>query len=230
MGYTLGQVNFSPEKHGERGFFLAPRPGGRGKGGLRFGGVLSHSGARQGSGSKVDRELRFEGPKSNKNCKKGLSRSLPLRRVKFLDRGGKLLLYKAQIGPYLEYAALSWMSCAPHIGGLDSTQRRPWWWRAAPPDPPTPHPVGPGESLDSLKPQGCRGACGIPQGTGRGSHGPGLHSLRESPAEHENGAHGDAVEVRFLSQPAPTPLFGPRLQDVNIFTAVSLTPRDEHTK
>ncbi len=49
-----------------------------------------------------------------------------LRKVaSLLDRRGRLLLYKAQILLYLEYAALSWMSCAStHISKLDSIQRR----------------------------------------------------------------------------------------------------------
>ena len=43
----------------------------------------------------------------------------------FLDKKGRLLLYKAQVRPYLEYAALSWMSCAAtHTRKLDSIQRR----------------------------------------------------------------------------------------------------------
>ncbi len=42
-----------------------------------------------------------------------------------LDRRGRLLLYKAQIRPYLEYAALSWMSyVATHISKFDGIQRR----------------------------------------------------------------------------------------------------------
>ncbi|KAG0727363.1 hypothetical protein GWK47_034818 [Chionoecetes opilio] len=79
-----------------------------------------------------------------------------LRRVaRFLDRGGKLLLYKAQIRPYLEYAALSWMSCAAsHTRRLDSIQRRALRLvdAADPPDHPDPpalfEPVSPLDSLE----------------------------------------------------------------------------------
>lgn len=76
-------------------------------------------------GVEVDRELRFDGHIKD-IAKKASHRITALRRMAgFLDKGGKLLLYKAQIRPYLEYAALSWMSCASsHTKKLDSIQRR----------------------------------------------------------------------------------------------------------
>ncbi|KAG0726081.1 Lys-63-specific deubiquitinase BRCC36 [Chionoecetes opilio] len=86
---------------------------------------------------KVDRELRV---------------SALGRVASFLDRGGKLLLYKAQIRPYLEYAALSWMSCAAsHTRRLDSIQRRALRLvdAADPSDPPAQfEPVSPLDSLE----------------------------------------------------------------------------------
>ena len=46
-------------------------------------------------------------------AKKAFERISALRKVaSFLDKKGRLLLYKAQVRPHLEYAALSWMSCA----------------------------------------------------------------------------------------------------------------------
>ena len=49
-----------------------------------------------------------------------------LRRVAgFLDTRGLLTLYKAQVRPYLEYGALSWISCATtHLRRLDKVERR----------------------------------------------------------------------------------------------------------
>ncbi|KAG0724252.1 Down syndrome cell adhesion molecule-like protein Dscam2 [Chionoecetes opilio] len=106
-------------------------------------------------GVEVDRELRFDGHIKH-IAKKASHRVSVLRRVaSFLDRGGKLLLYKAQIRPYLEYAALSWMSCAAsHTRRLDSIQRRALRLvdAADPPDPPDPpalfEPVSPLDSLE----------------------------------------------------------------------------------
>ncbi|KAG0710903.1 putative RNA-directed DNA polymerase from transposon X-element [Chionoecetes opilio] len=123
------------------------------EGTLRFGGVpLPFQEAVKVLGVEVDRELRFDGHIKH-IAKKASRRVFALRRVaSFLDRGGKLLLYKAQIRPYLEYAALSWMSCAAsHTRRLDSIQRRALRLvdAAEPPDPPAqPKPVSPLDSLE----------------------------------------------------------------------------------
>ncbi|KAG0716444.1 hypothetical protein GWK47_009697 [Chionoecetes opilio] len=76
-----------------------------------------------------------------------------LRRVaSFFDREGKLLLYKAQIRPYLEYAALSWMSCAAsHTRRLDSIQRRALRLVDAADPPDQPAQFEPVSALDSLE-------------------------------------------------------------------------------
>ncbi|KAG0710727.1 putative RNA-directed DNA polymerase from transposon X-element [Chionoecetes opilio] len=95
------------------------------EGRLRFGGVpLPLQEAVKVLGVEVGRELRFEG--HIKHIAHKAYRVSALRRVaSFLDRGGKLLLYKAQIRPYLKYAVLSWMSCtASHIKRVDLIQRR----------------------------------------------------------------------------------------------------------
>ncbi|KAG0700520.1 hypothetical protein GWK47_025535 [Chionoecetes opilio] len=134
----------------------SPAAGPAVEGRLRFGGVpLPLQEAVKVLGVEVDRELRFYG--HIKRIAKKASHSVSaLRRVaRFLDRGGKLLLYKAQIRPYLEYAALSWMSCAAsHTRRLDSIQRRALRLvdAAHPPDPPdTPALFEPVSPLDSLE-------------------------------------------------------------------------------
>ncbi|KAG0722774.1 hypothetical protein GWK47_043895 [Chionoecetes opilio] len=127
-----------------------------------------------------------------------------MRRVaRFLDRGGKLLLYKAQIRPYLEYAALSWMSCAAsHTRRQDSIQRRALRLvdAAGPPRPPDPpalfEPVSPLDSLEHRRDVAAlvvftRHRC-------RECHTwLGYDSLRESPrgARERLLSSGDAVEV-----------------------------------
>ena len=65
------------------------------------------------------------------------------------DKGVKLLLYKAQIWPYLEYAALSWMwYTSSHTRKLDSIQRRAL--RLVDAADSTPQPVS-ARPLDSLE-------------------------------------------------------------------------------
>ncbi|KAG0715595.1 hypothetical protein GWK47_011582 [Chionoecetes opilio] len=106
-------------------------------------------GSRQGSGVEVDRELRFNGHIKH-IVKKTSHRVSALRRVaSFLDRERKLLLYKAQIRPYLEYAALSWMPCAAsHTRRLDSIQRRALRLVDAADPAAQPEPVSPLDSLE----------------------------------------------------------------------------------
>ena len=153
---TRWQVNFAPEKTQAMVVSRSPAAGPAVEGRLRFGGVpLPLQKAVKVLGVEVDRELRFDGHIKH-IANKASHRVSALRRVaSFLDRGGKLLLYKAQIRPYLEYAALSWMSCAAsHTKRLDSIQRRALRLvdAADPPDPPDPpaqfEPVSPLDSLE----------------------------------------------------------------------------------
>ncbi len=66
-------------------------------------------------GVDVDRKLRF-GLHLQTIARQASLRVSALRRIaSFLDSRRILLLYKAQIRPYLEYAALSWMSMHPRI-------------------------------------------------------------------------------------------------------------------
>ncbi|KAG0693095.1 hypothetical protein GWK47_027654 [Chionoecetes opilio] len=149
-------VNFAPEKTQAMVVSRSPAAGPAVEGRLRFGGVpLPLQEAVKVLGVEVDRELKFDGH-IKYIAKKASHRVSALRMVaRFLDRGGKLLLYKAQIRPYLEYAALSWMSCAAsHTRRRDSIQRRALRLvdAADPPDPPDPpaqfEPVSPLDSLE----------------------------------------------------------------------------------
>ncbi|KAG0723253.1 hypothetical protein GWK47_043036 [Chionoecetes opilio] len=120
------------------------------EGRLRFGGVpLPLQEAVKVLGVEVDRELRFDGH-IKYIANKASHRVSALRRVaSFLDRRGKLLLYKAQIRPYLEYAALSWMSCAAsHTRRLVSIQRRALRLVDAADPPVQLEPVSPLDSLE----------------------------------------------------------------------------------
>ncbi|KAG0724119.1 hypothetical protein GWK47_041300 [Chionoecetes opilio] len=97
----------------------------------------------------MDKQLRFDGHIKH-IARKASHRVSALRRVaSFLDRGRKLLLYKAQIRPYLKYAALSWMSCAAsHTRRLDSIQRRALRLVDAADPPAQPEPMSPLDSLE----------------------------------------------------------------------------------
>ncbi|KAG0721805.1 putative RNA-directed DNA polymerase from transposon X-element [Chionoecetes opilio] len=150
---TRWQVTFAPEKTQAMVVSRSPAAGPAVEGRLRFGGVpLPLQEAVKVLGVEVDRELRFNGHIKH-IAKKASHMVSALRRVaSFLDRGGKLLLYKAQIRPYLELAALSWMSCAAsHTRRLHSIQRRALQLvdAADPPDPPAQfEPVSPLDSLE----------------------------------------------------------------------------------
>ena len=120
------QVTFAPEKTQAMVVSRSPTAGPAVEGRIRFGGVpLLLQEAVKILGVEVDRGLRFDGHIKH-IAQKASHRVSALRRTAgFLDRTGRLLLYKAQIRPYLEYAALSWMSCAAsHIKKLDCIQRR----------------------------------------------------------------------------------------------------------
>ncbi|KAG0718893.1 hypothetical protein GWK47_051595 [Chionoecetes opilio] len=144
------RVTFAPEKTQALVVSRYPAAGPAVEGRLRFGGVpLRLQVAVKVLGVEVDRELRFDGHIKH-IAKKASHKVSALRRVaSFLDRGGKLLLYKAQIRPYLEYAALSCMSCAAsHTKRLDSIQRRALRLVDAADPPAQPEPVSPLDSLE----------------------------------------------------------------------------------
>ncbi|KAG0712090.1 hypothetical protein GWK47_002146 [Chionoecetes opilio] len=150
---TRWQVTFAPEKTQAMVVSRSPAAGPAVEGRLRFGGVpLPLQEAVKVLGVEVDRELRFDGHIKH-IAKKASHRVSALRKVaSFLDRGGKLLLYKAQIRPYLEYVSISWMSCAAsQLGGWTASSVEPcdWWMLQTPPDPPAQfEPVSPLDSLE----------------------------------------------------------------------------------
>ena len=120
------QVIFAPEKTQAMVVSRSPAAGPAVEERICFGGVpLPLQEAIKILGVEVDRGLRFDGHIKH-IAKMASHRVSALRRTaSFLDRKGRLLLYKAQIRPYLEYAALSWMSCAAsHTKKLDNIQRR----------------------------------------------------------------------------------------------------------
>ncbi|KAG0730557.1 hypothetical protein GWK47_028003 [Chionoecetes opilio] len=147
-------------------------------------------------GVEVDRELRFDGHIKH-TAKKASHRVSALRKVaSFLDRGGNLLLYKAQIRSVLEYAALSWMSCAAsHTRRLDSIQRRALRLvdAADPTDPPdTPAQFEPVSPLDSLEHRRDVAALVVfhkAQGAGTATPGWVTTASENRHAKHENGAY-----------------------------------------
>ena len=144
------QVTFAPEKTQAMVVSRSPtaRPAVEGR--IRFGGVpLPLQEAIKILGVEVDRGLRFDGHIKN-IAKKASHRVSALRRTaSFLDRRGRLILYKAQIRPYLEYAALSWMSCAAtHTKKLDSIQRRAMRLVDAADPVAQPEPASPLDSLE----------------------------------------------------------------------------------
>ncbi|KAG0730469.1 hypothetical protein GWK47_028209 [Chionoecetes opilio] len=193
------------------------------EGRLRFGGVpLPLQEAVKVLGVEVDRELRFDGHMKH-IAKKASHRVSALRRVaSFLDSGGKLLLYKAQIRPYLEYTALSWMSCAAsHTRRLDSIQRRALRLVDAtdPPDPPDPpaqfEPVSPLDSLEHRRDVHKAQVQGVPH----------LAGLRQPPRVATRNTRtvltsGDAVEVPHSRASQHQRTFVGRVSRMwNIFTA-----------
>ena len=153
---TRWQVNFAPEKTQAMVVSRSPAAGPAVAGRLRFGdSLLPLKDSVKILGVEVDRELRFDEHVKH-IAKKASHRVSALRRMAgFLDREGRLLLYKAQIRPYLEYAALSWMSCASsHTRRLDSIQRRALRLVDAAadlPDPPGHRPETMTTNIDSLE-------------------------------------------------------------------------------
>ena len=72
----------------------------------------------------MDRGLRFNLHLQTVTRQASLRVSTLCRVATFLNRRGTLLLHKAQIKPYLEYAALTWMSSAAfHLRKLDRVER-----------------------------------------------------------------------------------------------------------
>lgn len=119
------KVSFVPEKTQVMLVFRSPAAGPAVGGRPRFGGV---SFPLQESikilGGEVDRGLRFECHAKHIAQKASHGVSSRRKMAGFLDRRGRLLLYKAQILPYLDYGALLWMSCsATHTKKLDSIKR-----------------------------------------------------------------------------------------------------------
>ncbi|KAG0715058.1 PDF receptor [Chionoecetes opilio] len=220
------QVTFAPEKTQAMVVSRSPAAGPAVEGRLRFGGVpLPLQEAVKVLGVEVDRELRFDGHIKH-SAKKASHRVSALRRVaSFLDRGGKLLLYKAQIRPYLEYAALSWMSCAAsHTRRLDSIQRRALRLvdTADPPDPPAQfEPVSPLDSLEHRRDVAALVVFHKAQVQGV----PHLAGLRQSPRVATRSTRtvltsGDAVEVpRSRASQHQRTIVGRVARMWNIFTA-----------
>lgn len=120
------QVTFAPEKTQAMVISRSPVAGTAVEGRICLDGIpLPLLEAIKILGVEVDRGLKFEGHIRHL-AQKASHRVSALRRIaSFLDRSGRLVLYKAQIRPYIEYASLSWMSCpASHIKRLDDIQRR----------------------------------------------------------------------------------------------------------
>ena len=120
------QVNFAPQKTQAMVVsrsLAAPRAI---EGSVLFGGVpLPLQDHIKILGVDLDRELRFDHHLKNVAHRASLRVSALRRVASFLDRRGILLLYKAQIRPYLEYGALTWMSsAATHLRRLDKLERR----------------------------------------------------------------------------------------------------------
>ena len=76
-------------------------------------------------GVNFDKELRFD-DHIREICQIASQKVSTLRRMACsLDAKGLLTLYNAQVRPYLEYSALSWLSSAPsHLSKLEKIQRR----------------------------------------------------------------------------------------------------------
>ncbi|KAG0722636.1 hypothetical protein GWK47_044120 [Chionoecetes opilio] len=231
------EVNFAPEKTQAMVVSRSPAAGPAVERRLRFGGVpLPLQEAAKVLGVEVDRELRFDGHIKH-IAKKASHRVSALRRVaSFLDRGGKLLLYKAQIRPYLEYAALSRMSCAAsHTRRLDSIQRRALRLldAADPPDPPDPpaqfEPVSPLDSRENRRDVAALVDSTRPTGAGKSANLAGYDSLRNPPREARE-RFTQWVQWGFAA-PFPVPpstnaLWGPPrgLQDVELFFTAAVPP------
>ena len=76
-------------------------------------------------GVNFDKQLRFD-DHIKEICQIASQKVSTLRRMaSSLDAKGLMTLYNAQVRPYLEYSALSWLSTAPsHLIKLDKIQRR----------------------------------------------------------------------------------------------------------
>ena len=122
-------MTFAPEKTQAMVCSRSPAAKATMAGKLFFRDALPHQVEVKILGVEVDQRLRFDSH-VKAIAKKASQRISALRRVAgFLDRKKRLLLYKAQVRPHLEYAALSWMSCAAtHRKRLDSI----CWWMLPP--------------------------------------------------------------------------------------------------
>ncbi|KAG0728296.1 hypothetical protein GWK47_032774 [Chionoecetes opilio] len=175
----------------------SPAAGPAVEGRLRFGGVpLPLQEAVKVLGVEVDRELRFDGHIKPHCLKRPLTGSLPAKVASFLDRGGKLLLYKAQIRSYLEYArplldvvcSLAHSEAGQHPASSPATGGccRP----PRPPDPPAQfEPVSPLDSLEHRRDVAALVVFHKAQVQGV-PHLAGLRTASENRhAKHENGAY-----------------------------------------
>ena len=137
-------------------------------------------------GKVVDPKLRFDGHIKHIAYKASHRVTVLRRMAGFLYKEGKLLLYKAKIRPYLEYASLSWMSCASsHTRKLDSIQCRTL--RLVDAEDSTTQSVSKSSWLTGT-PQGRRGASGVPQAIGTGSATRVTPGSTSRQTEHGNGA------------------------------------------
>ncbi len=120
------QVNFAPEKTQAMVVSRSPAASQAVAGRVLFGGVtLPLKDDIRILGVDLDKELRFDRHLKHIARQASLRVSALRRIASLLDKRGILLLYKAQIRPYLEYGALTWMSSAPtHLRRLDKVERR----------------------------------------------------------------------------------------------------------
>ncbi|KAG0729216.1 hypothetical protein GWK47_000338 [Chionoecetes opilio] len=132
------------------------------------------------------------------------------------------------MGPYLEYAALSWMSCAAQTSEAGQHQRRALrLGMLRPPNPPTHQPSSSRESSRSRNTGEVAAFCGIPQGTGGGSATRAGLDSPEVPTRSTRrclpgGGEGGAALPRATRTNAP---LGPRLPGVeHFFRPLSLNP------
>ena len=123
---ALWQVNFAPEKTQAMVISRSPAAKATMRDKITMNGealpILDHISIL---GVDIDEELRFD-KHITKICHMASLKVTALRRMaNTLDPRGLITLYKAQVRPHLEYAALAWLSSAPtHLNKLDKIQRR----------------------------------------------------------------------------------------------------------
>ena len=122
----IWQVNLAPEKTNAIIISRSPQAAMEVSGKLRFAGkILPLQDYIKILGVNVDHSLRFDHHIAAVTHQTSLRVSALRRMTSTLDPRGILTLYRAQIRPCMEYAALSWMSGATtHLRRLDAVQRR----------------------------------------------------------------------------------------------------------